>query len=68
MIKVKSLNIINKETKEPTYWYFDINDRQLADKVLKDFFPNNTHEIVEVEMERFESTSEQDAWSFKHSW
>jgi hypothetical protein len=61
------LTIVPKNNHDKsTYWYFDVKDHELAEQVLKDFFPDGTHEIIETDCEEWESAAEFERWTFEH--
>jgi len=69
MIKSTMLAIVPKNNHNKlTCWCFAVEDRELAEQVLKEEFPDGTHEIIETECEEFESTEEFESWAFEHSW
>ena len=69
MIKTTMLTIVPKNNRDaPTCWCFAIEDRTLAEQILKEQYPDGTHEIIETDCEEFESAEEFESWCFDHSW
>ena len=69
MIKTTMLVIVPKDNHDAlTCWCFAPEDRELAEQVLEEQFPDGTHEIIETDCEMCENIEEEDFWAFNRSW
>ena len=65
MIKSRMLVIVPKNNHELyTCWCFALEDKELAKQTLNEEYPDNTHEIIEVDCEEFESSEEFENWCY----